>query len=51
MRRGADDLPVRGHLGRNLHRDVRLALVVEHDQLVFVFRFGIGIAQPHREVS
>ena len=51
MRRAGDDVLVGRHLGRDLHRDVRLALVVEHDHLVFVFRLGIGVAQPHREVG
>ena len=51
MRRAGDDVLVSGHLGRNLHRDVRLALVIEHHELVFVFRVRIGIAQTHGEVG
>ena len=51
MRRAGDDLLVGRHLGRDLHRDVRLALVVEHDHLVFVFRLGVGVAQLDREVG
>ena len=31
--------------------DVRLALVVEHNQFVFVFRLRVGIAQPHGEIG
>jgi len=51
VRGAGDDLLVGRHLGRLLHGDVRLALVVEHHQLVFVFRLRIGIAQPHREIG
>ena len=45
MRRPGDDFLVRRHLGGDLHGHVRLAFVIEHDELVFVFRFRIGIAQ------
>ncbi len=38
VRGAGDDVLVGRHLGRDLHRHVRLALVVEHDELVFVFR-------------
>ena len=48
MRRPGDDFLVGRHLGGDLHRHVRLAFVVEHDELVFVFRFRIGIAQLDR---
>ena len=51
VRRRRDDLPVGRHLGGDLHRHVRLALVVEHHVLVLVFRLAVGIAQPHREVG
>ena len=50
MRCAGNDLLVCRHLGRNLHRHIRLALVVEHHELVFVFRFWIGVAEPDREV-
>ncbi len=48
MRGGGDDVLVGRHFGGDLHRDVRLALIVEHDQLVFVFRLGVGVAQLDR---
>ena len=51
MRGAGDELPVRRHLGRDLHGDVRFALVVEHDHLVGVFRLGVGVAKLHREVG
>ena len=51
VRGAGDDILVGRHLRRDLHRDIRLALVVEHDNLVFIFRLGIGIAQPHREIG
>ena len=51
MRGAGDDVLVGRHLGGDLHRHVRLALVVEHDQLVFVFRLRIGIAQLHRQIG
>jgi len=51
MRRARDDFSIRRHLGRDLHRHIGLALVVEHDQVVGVFCLGIGIAQLHGEIS
>src|SRR5262249_26970273 len=51
MRRAGDDVLVGRHLGRDLDGDVRFALIVEHDHLVFVFGFRVGIAQPDGEVS
>jgi len=46
-----DDILVGRHLGGDLDRHVRLALVVEHHQLVFVFRLRIRVAQLHGEVG
>ena len=46
----ADHVAVGRRLGGDLHRHVRLALVVEDDRLVGVFRLGVGVAQLHREV-
>ena len=51
VRGGGDDLLVGRHLGGDLHRHVRLAFVVEHDELVFVFRLGVGVAQLHGEIG
>ena len=50
MRGAGDDVFVGCHLGGDLHRDVRFALIVEHDQLIFVFRLGVGIAQLHGQI-
>ena len=46
-----NDAAVGACLGRRLHRDVRLAFVIEHQELVFVFRIGIGVAELDREIS
>jgi hypothetical protein len=46
-----DDLPVGRHLGRDLNRDVRLALIVKHDQLVLVLCLGVGISQFDRKIG
>ena len=51
VRRSSNDLVVGGHLGRGLHGDVRLAFVVEHDELVVVFGLCIGVAQLHRQIG
>ena len=51
VRDRCDDAAVRARLGRHLHGDVRLAFVVEHDELVFVFRLRVGVAQPDRELG
>ena len=45
MRGAGDDVLVGRHLGCDLDRDVRLALVVKHDQLVLVLCLGVGISQ------
>ena len=51
MRGGRDHRAVGAGLGRHLHRDIGLALVVEDDKLVFVFGPGVGVAQFHRELG
>ncbi len=51
VRDRGDDRAVGARLGRHLHGDVRLALVVEHDQLVFVLGFRVGVAQLDRELG
>ena len=51
MRRRRDDVLVGRHLGGLLNGHVGLAFVVEHEELVLVFRFCIGVAQPHREIG
>ncbi len=38
-------------LGRDLDAGVRLALVVEHHQVVLVLRLRIGVPQLHREIG
>jgi hypothetical protein len=48
---GRDHRAVGAGLRRHLHRDIGLALVVEHDQLIFVLRLGVGVAQLHRELG
>src|SRR5262245_52321707 len=51
VRRAGDDVLVFGDLGRDLHRDIGFAFVVEHDELVLIFRIRIGIAQAHGQVG
>ena len=48
---GRDHRAVGARLGRHLHRDIGLALVVENEKLVFVFGLGVGVAQFHRELG
>jgi len=43
VRCSGDDVLVGGHFGRDLHRDVRLAFIVEYDEFVFVFRIGSAL--------
>ncbi|MGY4290750.1 hypothetical protein ACVWXO_010016 [Bradyrhizobium sp. LM2.7] len=47
MRHRGDDRAVGGDLGDDLDADVRLAFVVEHNQLVVVFGLRVGIHQFH----
>ncbi len=46
-----NDFAIGGRFGCDLHTNVRLAFVIEHNQLVVVFGVGISIAQPHGEVG
>jgi hypothetical protein len=51
MSGGGDDVLIGRHFSGDLNRHVRLALVVEHHQLVFVLRLGIRVAQLDREIG
>ncbi len=50
VRHAGDDRIVRGRLGRHLHRDVGLALVVQADEFVGVFGLGVLVSQAHRQI-
>ena len=49
--RRSDNFLVCRHPGGDLNRHVGLAFVVEHNELVLVFRLRVGVAQAHREIG